>query len=105
MNSFTPENFATELDQGAASVEAQAKLEAGKTHATQAAQELKDAAVCKARQVKDATLEFVGDARKRVEGSVSDARHACEDKTRENPVKCLLMAFGAGLLLGILVRN
>ncbi len=105
MNTTNPEDFVNDIEQSAADVEARAKLEAGKAHATQAAQELKEAAVLKAREMKDSTVQRAVDVRRNVENRVQDARSRCESRTRAEPTKCLLMAFGAGFVLGLIFRR
>lgn len=105
MNTTEPEDFVNAIDQAAADLEAKAMLEAGKAHATQAAQEFKEAAILKARGVKDNTVQRAVDVRRKVENRVLDARGRAELRTREEPVKCLLMAFGAGFILGLIVRR
>lgn len=105
MNTTDPEDFVNAIDQAVTDAEAKAKLEAGKAHATQAAQELKEAAMIKARGVKDSTVQRAVDVRRNVENRVQDARSRCETRTREEPTKCLLMAFGVGFILGLIVRR
>ncbi|MES2476811.1 MAG: hypothetical protein V4640_13590 [Verrucomicrobiota bacterium] len=105
MNTTDPESFINSIDLAATDLEAKSKLEAGKAHASQAAQELKEAAVLKAREVKDSTVQRAVDVRRKVEDRMQDARSRCEFKTREEPAKCLLMAFGAGVLLGLILRR
>jgi len=105
MNTFDPESLVTSVEQSVNEVEAKAKLEAGKSHASQAAHELKEAAVLKAREVRANTTQKAVEVRRKVENSVQDARARCEDKTRENPVRSLLTAFGVGILVGIIIRR
>ncbi len=105
MKATNPEDFVNAIEQAATDAEAKAKLEAGKAHVTQAAQELKEAAVLKAQQMKDNTVQRAVDVRRNVENRVQDARSRCESKTREEPTKCLLMAFGAGFVLGLIFRR
>jgi ElaB/YqjD/DUF883 family membrane-anchored ribosome-binding protein len=105
MNTTDPEDFVNAIDQAATDAEAKAKLDAGKAHATQAAQELKEAAMLKAREVKESTVQRAADVRRDVESRVRDARSRCELRTREEPTKCLLMAFGIGFLIGLIARR
>lgn len=105
MNTYDPELLDSPLGQAVVDLEAKAKLEAGKSHATQAAQELREAAILKAREVRASTMQKAGEARRKVEISIQDARSRCEAKTRENPVQSLLVAFGAGILVGLILRR
>lgn len=103
MNTFP--DIVSDIDTGISGFQANAKFEAGKDHAAQAARELKEAAMLKAREVKVTAMHKVDDVRRRVEGTVQDVRSRCEARTRSNPTNSLLMAFGAGLLLGFVVRR
>lgn len=85
--------------------EAAAKYEAGKDHAVQAAHELKEAAVLKAQAVKDTAVHRAVEIRRRVDDRVQQARSTCEQRTREEPVKYLLYAFGFGFVFGYLFRR
>lgn len=105
MKTTDPESVVNSIEAAATDLEAKAKLEAGKAHASQAAHDLKDAAVLKAQQVKDSTVQKAVDVRRQVESRVQDARSRCEQRTQDEPTKCLLMAFGAGLLLGLFLRR
>ncbi len=105
MNSFDPENLVSSVDRSVTEMEAKAKLEAGKSHATQAAQDLKDAAMLKAREVRASTSQKADDVRRKVENSVQDARSRCEEKTREKPMQSLMTAFGVGILVGMIIRR
>ncbi|MFT4175213.1 MAG: hypothetical protein QM627_01040 [Luteolibacter sp.] len=84
---------------------AAAKLEAGKDHAAQAARELKEAALLKAREVKETAVHKADEVRRRVDDRVQTARATCERRTREEPMKCLLFAFGLGFVVGFLARR
>ncbi len=105
MKTTDPESVVNSIEAAVTDMEAKAKLEAGKAHASLAAHELKDAAVLKAQQVKESTVQKAVDVRRQVENRVQDARMRCEQRTQEEPTKCLLMAFGAGLLLGLFLRR
>lgn len=117
MNTFNPNDFSSPVEEGGNSnagrnvvhalheAEAHAKLEAGKDHAAQAARELKEGAMLKAREVKDNAVHKVDDVRRRVETSVQDARSRCERSTREDPMRSLLYAFGAGFVIGFIFRG
>ncbi len=103
MNTFP--DIVSDIDSGLTDLRANAKFEASKDHAGQAASELKEAALLKAREVKDTAMHKAEDLRRRVEGTVKDVRSRCEARTRSNPTNSLLLAFGAGLLLGFVVRR
>lgn len=105
MNTLDPENISSVIDETLAGMASDAKLEASKDHASQAVREIKDAAVYKAREVKELAARKTTDVRRLVESSVKDARGACEQKTRENPLGSLLCAFGAGFVLGLILRR
>lgn len=77
---------------------AEAKLEDGKEHAAQAVRDLKDAASLKAREMKDVTVQRAHEVKRRVESAV-------HRKTRDQPVGSLLCAFGAGFVLGLILRR
>lgn len=103
MNTFP--DIVSDIDTGLSDLQAKAKFEAGKDHAAQAASELKEAAMLKAREVKDTAMHKVDDVRRRVESSVNDVRSRCEARTRSQPVNSLLLAFGAGFFLGLVLRR
>lgn len=105
MKPTDPDSVINSIEAAATDIEAKAKLEAGKAHATQAAHDIKDAAVLKAQQVKESTVQRAVEVRRQVENRVLDARSRCEQRTQEEPAKCLLMAFGAGLVLGLFLRR
>ena len=105
MNDFATDELERGLESGFVDMEANAKFEAGKDHAAQAAREMKEAAMLKAREVKNTAMNTMADARRRVESSVNDVRARCERSTREAPLNTLLTVFGAGFLLGFLLRK
>jgi ElaB/YqjD/DUF883 family membrane-anchored ribosome-binding protein len=108
----------TELNQDSAS-----KFEAGKTHAKQAAEELRAAAEEKAAQFRAAAeakaAEFratagtkVQEYRTKAEETYEQARtraHSLRDEgeayVRENPLRGVLAALGVGFMLGLLFRR
>jgi ElaB/YqjD/DUF883 family membrane-anchored ribosome-binding protein len=102
MNTFNPQDLSAPPASGH---DADAMLEAGKDHAAQAARELKEAAVLKAQEVKENAVHRAEDVRRQVENKVQDMRSLCEARTREDPVRCLLYAFGAGFILGFIYRG
>lgn len=105
MNTLSPESLASAVDSTISGLAAESKFEAGKDHAAQAVRDITDAAVLKAREVKGSTVQKALDVRHRVENSVQDARYAAERRTRENPMGSLLCAFGAGFVLGLILRR
>jgi ElaB/YqjD/DUF883 family membrane-anchored ribosome-binding protein len=61
---------------------------------------------------KDAAQQVVGQARDRAgqyyeqgKAKMADMRTKVEDSVRENPMRAVLIAAGAGLLLGMLLRR
>lgn len=98
------------------------KVAASKSHARQAAEELRDAATQKADELKDAARERAGniheyatdkahDARDYAEEQYSRARVAADDYrqdgeryVRENPAKSVLIALGIGFIVGRVLR-
>ena len=106
---MNPENLIPSLEEGitgfASSAQATAKFEAGKDHASQAASELKEAAILKAQAVKSSAVLKAEDVRRKVEDRVQDARSRCEQRTRNEPLKCLLYAFGIGFVTGYIFRR
>jgi ElaB/YqjD/DUF883 family membrane-anchored ribosome-binding protein len=105
MSTLNPESIASTVDQTIHSLAAEAKLEASKDHASQAVREIKDAALYKAREVRENAAQKATEVRRMVETSVKDARGMCEQKTREKPMSSLLCAFGAGFVLGLILRR
>lgn len=101
MNPFATEELERGVEAGFLDMEAGAKFEAGKDHAAQAAREMKEAAYLKAREVKNTAMNTMSDARRRVD----DVRARCERSTRESPAATLLTVFGAGFLIGFLLRK
>ena len=85
----------------AAGPEAQSKLESSKTHARQAADDLRSAAGAVATEYKDRAEQAWGDARDRVRTFQEDA----EQYVRENPTKAVVTALGIGFVLGMIFRR
>lgn len=104
MNNET-ESFANDFEEAAVDVTAENKFETSKDHATRAAHEAKEAAMLKARAYKGAAINRAEDVRRKVETSFTDARSRAEAKTREDPMKSLAVAFGAGFIAGIIFRR
>ena len=81
--------------------EAQAKFESSKTHARQAAEDLRTAAGAVATEYRDKAEQAWGDARDRVRTFQDDA----EQYVRENPTKAVVTALGIGFVLGMIFRR
>ena len=97
-------------------------LEASKSHALQAAEELREAASQKAAEIKDAARERAGNLRELASDKASEARAYAEDRyeemrsvadeyriegeryVRENPAKSVLIALGIGFVIGRILR-
>ena len=97
-------------------------LAASKSHAMQAAEELRDAASQKADELKQAAREGAGnirdyatdkahEARDYAEGRYNEARTAADEYrdegeryVRENPAKSVLIALGIGFVIGRILR-
>ena len=105
MTALNPENLASTVDQTINHLAAESKLDASKDHAAQAVRDIKDAAVYKAREVKEGAVQKAEEVRRKVESSVKDARLTYERKAREKPLASLLYAFGAGFVLGLIIRR
>lgn len=90
----------------------QENASASKTHARQAADDLKAAAQAKADELRHRAEEYYGEARGRAEEYYGQARERArtfqddgEAYVRENPVRAVLTALGAGFVLGLLFRR
>jgi ElaB/YqjD/DUF883 family membrane-anchored ribosome-binding protein len=95
-----------------ANQEAANKFESGKTHAKQAAEDLRAAAEQKAAELKAAAetkaQELKGRAGEAYEQMRSRARTWQEEGeayVRENPLRGVVTALGAGFVLGLLFRR
>ena len=86
---------------GAATGDAQNKLESSKTHARQAADDLRSAATSVASEYRDKAEQAWDDARDRVRTFQDDA----EQYVRENPTKAVVTALGIGFVLGMIFRR
>ncbi len=105
------------------SKEAEEKFASGKTHATQAAEEIREAAAAKAGELKNVATakaeefrkvasERANEYRAKAESAVADARVRAktfqdegEKYIRENPLRAVGTAFAAGLIFGLLIRR
>lgn len=92
--------------------DASAKLESGKTHAKQAAEDLRAAAEAKAAEFRATAgakaQEFRGKA-EQVYGDYRDRartfREDGEQYVRENPTRAVLTALGIGFVFGLIFRR
>jgi ElaB/YqjD/DUF883 family membrane-anchored ribosome-binding protein len=80
---------------------AQNKLESSRTHARQAAEDLKSAATTIAGDYRDKATQAWEDARVKVRTLQEDG----EDYIRENPMKAVFTALGIGFVLGLIFRR
>ncbi len=88
------------------------KLESGKQHVKQAAEDLKAAATAKAQELRGIAETKAGELRERAESAYGDAKFKArtlredgEHYVRENPLRAVLCAVGAGFFIGLLVRR
>ncbi len=79
----------------------QDKLESSKTHARQAAEDLRSAAGAVATDYRDKAEQVWDDARDRARTFQDDA----EQYVRENPTKAVVTALGIGFVLGMIFRR
>lgn len=87
-------------------------LKASRDKAIHAAEEFKSAAEAKAREWGSAVDQKTGELKQKAEVAYQDARerfrdiqHESEVYIRENPLKAVLIAAGAGFVLGLLARK
>jgi ElaB/YqjD/DUF883 family membrane-anchored ribosome-binding protein len=80
---------------------AQDKLESSRTHARQAAEDLKTAATHIAEEYRGRAEEAWGQARDRVRTFQEDS----EQYVRDNPTKAVFTALGVGFILGLIFRR
>lgn len=92
--------------------EAAAKLESGKSHAKQAARDIRGAAEAKAQDLKDTAEHKANELRGRAEQAYEQAlvrartlQKDGEHYVRENPMRGVLTALGVGFVLGLLFRR
>ena len=88
------------------------KFKSGKTHASEAAQEFKDAAAAKLSDLRGTLNERAGEYREKANQVWSDttgrARTLSEDSEeyiRENPLQAVSIALAAGFVLGLVIRR
>ncbi len=110
------------MSQQTTSTEPADKVAASKSHALQAAEELRDAATQKADELKEAARERAGNIREFATDKAHEARHYAEEQydrarhvaddyrqdgeryVRENPAKSVLIALGIGFIIGRVLR-
>ena len=97
---------------GAANDPAAAKYESGKSHAAQAAEELRAAAEAKAAALRAQAEAKAQEWKGRAEQVYSDAqtrartlRDDGEVYVRENPTRAVLTSLGIGFVLGLIFRR
>lgn len=88
------------------------KFKSGKTHAAEAAADLKEAATAKLNHLRDTLNERAGEYRERATQVWADttgrARTLTEDGEeyiRENPLQAVGIALAAGFILGVILRR
>ena len=81
--------------------EAASKFESGKTHARQAAEDLRSAAGAKAQEFRGRAEQVYEQARSRARSWQEEG----EQYVRENPLRGVLTALGIGFILGLLIRR
>ncbi len=77
------------------------KFESGKTHAKQAAEDLRAAAGAKAQEYRGRVEQAYQSARTRARSWQEEG----EQYVRENPLRGVLTALGVGFILGLLIRR
>ncbi len=80
---------------------AQDKIDSSRTHARQAAEDLRSAAGAVATEYRDKAEQVWDDARDRARTFQDDA----EQYVRENPTKAVVTALGIGFVLGMIFRR
>jgi ElaB/YqjD/DUF883 family membrane-anchored ribosome-binding protein len=87
-------------------------LQATRTHATQAAEDLKNAVEAKGRELLHAADDKAALIKERAEHAYSDAKHKVEamrkdteQYVKEHPLTSVCIALGAGFVLGMLARR
>jgi ElaB/YqjD/DUF883 family membrane-anchored ribosome-binding protein len=91
----------TSTQGGSGTAAAQDKLQSGKSHARQAANDLKSAAGAVAEEYRGKAEQVWGDARDRARTFQEDS----EQYVRENPTKAVFTALGIGFVLGLIFRR
>jgi ElaB/YqjD/DUF883 family membrane-anchored ribosome-binding protein len=86
---------------GSGMTDAQGKLQSSRTHARQAAEELKSAAGAIAGEYRGKAEQVWDGARDRVRTFQRDA----DQYVRENPTKAVFTALGIGFVLGLIFRR
>ena len=86
---------------GAIPAPAAGKLESSRTHARQAAEDLRNAAGAIAEDYRGRAEQVWGDARTRARTFQEDS----EQYVRENPTKAVFTALGIGFILGLIFRR
>ena len=88
------------------------KFKSGKTHATEAAHEFKQAAAAKFSDLRDTLNERAGEYRERANQVWSDTTGRArtltddgEEYIRENPLQAVGIALAAGFILGVIMRR
>jgi len=77
------------------------KFESGKSHAKQAAQDIRSAAEAKASELRGKAEQAYGQAKDRARSWQEEG----ENYVRQNPLRGVLTALGIGFILGLLIRR
>jgi ElaB/YqjD/DUF883 family membrane-anchored ribosome-binding protein len=92
--------------------EANHKFQSSKTHAAEAARELREAAAAKAHDLRETLTERAGEYRERANQVWSDTsvrartlQEDGEDYIRENPLQAVGFALAAGFVIGLILRR
>jgi ElaB/YqjD/DUF883 family membrane-anchored ribosome-binding protein len=90
----------------------QQRVESGKAHARQAADDLRAAAEAKAQEMRAVAEAKAQEYRARAEQALEEARvraktfrDESEQYIRENPTRALLTALGVGFVVGLIFRR
>jgi ElaB/YqjD/DUF883 family membrane-anchored ribosome-binding protein len=86
---------------GSGMTDAQGKLQSSRTHAQQAAEDLKSAAGVMAEEYRGKVEQAWDDAKDRVRAFQQDA----DQYVRENPTRAVFTALGIGFVLGLIFRR
>ncbi|SRR5581483_6450504 len=102
----------TSTTTGTGTADPNAKFESGKTHARQAAEDLRAAAEAKAQELRSTAEAKASELRDRAEQAYSDVRNRArtlredgEQYVRENPTRAIVTALGVGFVLGLMFRR